>query len=212
MLKGNFPFRRRQERHRICHRLFLRLIQNLHNPLQTRKRRLNLCGQLGHLGQRIVDLPDIADKRLQIAHAQGAAENRKAANHRNDSDGKVSRQRNQRAHERGEKLRFKCMLLKSAVHFRKLRPRLLLPSKEQNLIVAGVQLRDGAVHIPQGILLRLKLFLADFHHPAADENAHGDNQYRKAGHKWIDGKHHHQCHRQGENPADYLGKTLLQRV
>ena len=50
---------------RFC---FLRFIQDFENTLKACKCSLYLGGQLGYLGQRIIDLPDISDERLQITY------------------------------------------------------------------------------------------------------------------------------------------------
>ena len=86
MLKGNLALcRSRKESRR---RLFclLRFIENLKNTFHACKCRLNLGRQLGYLGQRVVDLPNVTDKCLQVAHRQRAGQDGKAADHRNNAD------------------------------------------------------------------------------------------------------------------------------
>ena len=104
------------------------------------------------------------------------------------------------------------MFLKFSVDLLEPGLRLLLLSKQQDLIVTGVKLRDGTVHITKGVLLRLELSLADAHHAPADQDTERDDQECHQRHPWIDGDHHGHGKDQCQYSGHHLGKALLQGI
>ena len=104
------------------------------------------------------------------------------------------------------------MFLQAVIDRLKLSPGLLLLPEQQNLIVAGVQLRNRSVHISERVLLGLKLALADLYDAAGNKGSHRNDQTCDTGHHPIDGKHHPESQNQSKDSADHLGKALLERI
>ena len=104
------------------------------------------------------------------------------------------------------------MFLQAVINRLELFSGLILLSEQQYFIVTGIQLRNRSVHITEGVLLSLKLALADPHNTAGYKGSHRDDQKSDAGHQFVDGKHHPQSQNQGKDSADHLGKALLERI
>ena len=199
-------FRRFAFRH-----LFL-FFQKHKHALCRRHGGLQKVCHVGRLGDGLVEVSHILDKRLNIADFHQLSICQIAAQNAHAHIAQVADKIQNRHHQPGQKLGLTRVFVQFVVHLFKLTQRRFFAVKRLHHKVPAVHFLHMAVERTQRVLLVHKVFLRALYHAFYHQQRQRQHQQRHQRHRQGNADHHHQNAHQRCPGRDQLRNGLVQRL
>ncbi len=196
--------------------LLLFLLEKFKDALGCRRHRLQHIGHLCELGNRLCEIADILDKRLNVADGNHTRDRQHRAGDSNADITKIADKVHHRLHQSGQKLGFPRRFIQFFVGIAEHVAHAPLLVKRAHDAVSGKCLLNLTVDLAEKFLLRAEVFLAEAHNEADKQQRDRQNGKRNQRHQRADCQHHDQhadnrCHR-GNQLRHALIEALSHRV
>ena len=189
---------------------FLRLVQKLKHALGGRGCLLQHIGDIGDLLDGLREAAHILDKRLNVAHGDGAVQRKEAAQNTDAHIAQVADKVHQRHHHAGEKLAFPGRVIQVIVDFVERLDAFFFTVEGRYHQMTAIHLLHVSVGVAQISLLLLEKGLAALDHVANDDEAQRQDAQGNQRHQRADGEHHHQNADKLRHAGDDLRHALVE--
>ena len=200
---------RRGARHGVCGLVGLK---ELENALGCGRHLLQHVRDLRKLGDRLREVPDVLDERLDVADRDDAANLEIRAEHRDDHVPEIRDEVHDRHHEPRDELGFPCRGIEHVVGAIEFLDLLALTVEGAHDLMARERLLDPSVDIAEAVLLGLEVLLRTFHELRDEQPRYGNDKHRHERHGNVDGQHHRKHAHDRDRRRDKLRQTLVEAL